>query len=289
MASALRQRLLRAVIYEDNHLVALNKWRGLAVQDAAGSPSTVLSNVDVFQQNKDGFVPRLAHRLDQNTTGVLVLAKTAEAVLRLNRLFQLGAVAKTYEAVLAGQVTKPTGTLKGIPELITEEEDANSELTSNQPLFKTSASWSHSTAQSHYTVLASAQVNDGRPSRTKPWLTRVELRPTTGYKHQLRIQCADGLRAPVLGDKRYGGGQEQVSPIILQHLQRHGLRTAAHPYGLVMHLHAKQLVIPGYNWDGSDLVLRATLPDHMQLTIDACGLHPDQQSRPTRQPTRQTA
>eukprot|EP00045_Choanoeca_perplexa_P016088 m.212524 g.212524 ORF g.212524 m.212524 type:complete len:386 (+) comp17164_c0_seq2:3-1160(+) len=264
------QGLRRAIIYEDNHLVAINKWRALAVQDADGSPEALVANLSMLRRVESDRTPQLAHRLDRNTTGVLLMAKTKAALSRLNHLFAQRAIAKEYVTVVVGKPPSKTGDLLGLGSVQLDPSERLFKATKPQA-YSTSSSnqksgaWGiNETAQSHYEVLR----HSGKYA-----LSLLRLFPSTGYKHQLRIQCAELLGCPMLGDKRYGG--DEFHPSLRPRLKQHGLGSEAHPHGVLLHLHAAKLTVPGYLADGGDLVLEAPLPEHMRLTIAACGLkHP---------------
>eukprot|EP00043_Microstomoeca_roanoka_P017254 m.179724 g.179724 ORF g.179724 m.179724 type:complete len:191 (-) comp16603_c2_seq3:3208-3780(-) len=103
-------------------------------------------------------------------------------------------------------------------------------------------------------------------------LVLLRLLPQTGKKHQLRIHCLEA-KCPVLGDKRYSSQIPQVGETIerVRHLlKRAGLGHAPHQHGLLMHLHAHELLLPNYFTDGSNLHLVAPLPSHIIFTLNAC-------------------
>ncbi len=174
------------IIYEDEWLIAVNK------------PSGLLSVPGRYHHNQDSVVSRLinllslsdgeniaaVHRLDMNTSGILLLAKNQEVYRLLSKQFEQRLVSKVYEAVLSGNLIVDKGTIElplwGNPE--------------NRPY-----------QEVNYQL--------GKPCITKFKVvnkqgnyTRVELIPLTGRTHQLRVHVADtnGLGMPILGDKLYG-------------------------------------------------------------------------------------
>ncbi len=171
------------IIYEDKWVIAVNK------------PSGLLSVPGRYGHNQDSILSRLrlilgdevklfaVHRLDQETSGILILAKDRQTYSQLNRQFQQREVHKVYEAIVAGVVTTELGVIElplwGNPE--------------NRPY---------------------QQVDErGKPSLTRFRVlgkegdyTRIEFIPFTGRTHQLRVHAADerGLGVRILGDRLYG-------------------------------------------------------------------------------------
>lgn len=173
----LRARLL----HTDPEVFVIDKPAGLAVHKA-GKITDHLDLYLPFLAEGDGPPPRLAHRLDRDTAGCLVLGRTGWALKRLGQMFAMGHVAKTYWAVA-----------EGIP--------PHSEGTIDLPLLKRvqPGSW---------TILPDP---DGQPAVTdyrmlgadgagRAWL---ELTPRTGRTHQLRVHCA-AIGCPLAGEPFYG-------------------------------------------------------------------------------------
>ncbi|EGD74708.1 hypothetical protein PTSG_06069 [Salpingoeca rosetta] len=102
-----RRGLLRAVLYQDHNVIALNKWRSLSVQDELQSDNTLLNNLHLLQL-KHNDEPRLLHRLDQNTTGVLLIGRKPQATAAISTLFQHRLIQKTYLAVVVATPTMDT-------------------------------------------------------------------------------------------------------------------------------------------------------------------------------------
>ncbi|RMF69500.1 MAG: RluA family pseudouridine synthase [Cyanobacteria bacterium J069] len=171
------------VLYEDQWMVVINKPSGLlSVPGRYGQESAI---AQLQAQNPRGAPLYPAHRLDQDTSGLLLLTKDAATHRALHRQFQQRQVQKVYEAVLS----EPPDTL---PDEI------------NLPL------WGDPADRPRQRV----DWQRGKPSQTKVRLldmegtsrTRVELMPVTGRTHQLRVHAADpaGLGVPILGDRLYG-------------------------------------------------------------------------------------
>jgi 23S rRNA pseudouridine955/2504/2580 synthase len=225
--TATERRLFdQMVMHEDRDLYVLNKPSGFAVQ---GGTKT--------HQHLDGLLmglgvelrerPLLVHRLDRDTSGVIVVAKRRAVAAALGKLFATRAVKKTYWAIVQGVPKPPQGRIevalikaKG-PDGDRMRASAEGEEDDEQH------------AVTHYTVLDKA-------SSIAAW---VSLKPVTGRQHQLRAHMAH-IGAPIMGDEKYGGD-------------------AGMPEGMVkrLHLHARRIVFPHPREGMIDI--SAPLPEHM--------------------------
>jgi tRNA pseudouridine32 synthase / 23S rRNA pseudouridine746 synthase len=172
------------IIYEDEWLIAVNKPAGLLsvagrYRDRQDSVLSRLRHLLV-----DGIALVSVHRLDQETSGILLLARDRQTHRQLSQQFQQRQVHKVYEAILAGEVTVDQGVIDlplwGDPE--------------NRPNQK--VDWQHGKPSlTHFQVMA----------REKDY-TRIQFTPLTGRTHQLRVHAADarGLGVTILGDRLYG-------------------------------------------------------------------------------------
>jgi 23S rRNA pseudouridine955/2504/2580 synthase len=218
--------LARLVLYRDDSLLVLDKPHGLAVQGGRGIVRNLDAMLDalVFDARER---PRLVHRLDRDTSGVLLLARSAAAAAFLARAFRGREVEKTYWAVVVGT---PAGREGLIDLALVKQAGARGERTHAVDDPRDGAR-----AITGFRVLDAVK-------RRVAWL---ELAPKTGRTHQLRVHCAEGLGAPILGDGKYGGA-------------------AAHMEGLsaALHLHARALRVP--HPAGGTLEVAAALPPHMR-------------------------
>src|ERR1041385_8967287 len=179
------------IVYEDDTLVVVNKPAGLVVHPAPGTPSGTLANALAyhFQQLAGGGVrPGIVHRLDRDTSGLLVVAKTEAALENLSDQFRDRTVFKSYVALVHGRVTANSGKI-------------------DQPL-----------ARDRSNRTRMAVVRGGRNALTlyrvahafgRFTLLDVELK--TGRTHQIRVHLA-WLKHPVVGDETYGGGRDNTIP-----------------------------------------------------------------------------
>jgi 23S rRNA pseudouridine955/2504/2580 synthase len=216
-----------AVIYRDADLIAINKPAGLAVQGGTGLDRHLDGLLDALRFDATER-PRLVHRLDRDTSGVLVLARTARAAAELSAAFRAKTTRKIYWAVVVG-VPKP--------------REGKIDL----PLAK---------SQGRLGERVMPDEDDGKPAITRyqvvshagaklAWLALI---PITGRTHQLRAHCV-ALGTPILGDGKYGGRASRPEGV---------------PEPRKLHLHARTLILP--RPDGSVVKLTAPLPEHMKAT-----------------------
>ena len=175
------------IVYEDDTLVVVNKPAGLVVHPAAGTPSGTLANALAYHFQKlpgTNVRPGIVHRLDRDTSGLLVVAKTETALENLSDQFRDRTVYKSYVALVHGRVLTNTGKI-------------------DQPL-----------ARDRSNRTRMAVVRGGRNALTlyrvrqafdRFTLLDVELK--TGRTHQIRVHLA-WLKHPVVGDETYGGGRD---------------------------------------------------------------------------------
>lgn len=167
------------ILFQDQRFVVLDKPAGLPVHAGPAGGRSVEDWFPLLSRRKDG--PWLAHRLDADTSGCLVVALRRAALLQAQALFASGGVRKTYWAVVAGMVEGDRGSV-------------------DAPLLKVSdkTGWRMVIDPKGQTAVTDWQVL-GRGAG----LTWLELRPRTGRTHQIRVHCLT-LGAPILGDGRYG-------------------------------------------------------------------------------------
>lgn len=231
------EALIKAmVIYDDGDVVAINKPWGLASQGGGGVERHV-DGMAQFLENKKGLRPRLIHRLDRDTSGVLLMARSAEAVRRLGKSFMGRRVRKIYWAIVAPAPPQNDGVIKASlakakgPDkdrmVIDDGEDSK-------------------TAVTDFEVIERAHTE----------AAFVAFWPRTGRTHQIRVHAADALRCPIVGDEKYGGkdmGAAGLSPRL--------------------HLHARRLVIE-HPLTGKTLDIAADLPPELKKSWKALGFDP---------------
>jgi len=218
--------MVSRLIYRDGLMLVIDKPAGFAVHRG---PKGGESLEDYFGTLRFGLprAPALAHRLDRDTSGCLVLGRHRKALAQLGKLFKNGAIDKTYWAAVEGAPDSEQGEI-------------------DLPLGRldvTRGWWMKHDPK-------------GQPALTK-WkvlgrcaaLTWLALEPLTGRTHQLRVHCAE-MGWPILGDAIYGKAP------------RHG--------GPMLHLHAREIVVPLYKNRASIRVV-APVPEHMRERLGQCG------------------
>ncbi len=172
------------ILFEDNHCLAVDKPAGMLAQgDATGDLSVVdlvREDLRVRYQKPGNVFVGLIHRLDRPVSGVVLLARTSKAAARLSEQFRERSVEKVYWAIVEGTIGPEEGVWA---DFLRKDERRNVVEVIQQ---------GGQEAGLAFRVM-------GRSAKT----TFVELRPTTGRGHQLRIQLAS-RRFPILGDKKYG-------------------------------------------------------------------------------------
>lgn len=234
------------ILYEDETVIALNKPPGLAVQGGSGTRRHLDGMLGLLA--KRGERPRLVHRLDKDTSGVLVVARSAGAAASLTRAFRERSAEKLYWAIVVGVPEAERGRID-LP--LAKKRSASGERM--RPLEEDGDS---ERAVTDYAVIE-------RIGRQAAWL---ELNPLTGRTHQLRVHCA-AMGTPILGDGKYGG-------------RAAFLKDAAAIRAL--HLHAWRLTLP--HPAGGLVTIEAPLPGHMRDTWRLFGL----EEPPPRPPLRRT-
>ena len=191
------------VIYEDAHILALNKPSGLSSQGGRGQVNTLDELLWAFARS-NGKRPELVHRLDRDTSGVIVAAKTKPAAGFLGKAIMARKVTKTYRAIVAPGAPHPASGVIETP-LRRDEQGREAYMRVCAP--------DHADAETAKTTYRTVKHNSSA--------ALLELQPHTGRMHQLRVHL-QSIGRPIAGDARYGGalmlGGEAV-PRLMLHAQ----------------------------------------------------------------------
>ena len=236
-----RDQIEKMILYEDLHVLILNKPFGLAVQGGTGTKKHIDGMLEGMSDRFGGERPRLVHRIDRDTTGILLVALTREAAAKLGRTFQTRSAAKTYWALVKGVPKPPQGKIEAA--LVKATGPDGDRVRKALPGEQDKAM--HATT--HYSVI-------DRVANKAAW---VSLKPVTGRQHQLRAHM-HMIGHPIVGDNKYEGDVNMPAENIETKL----------------HLHARRLIIP-HPITGETIDITAPLPPHMKATWDVLGFDAD--------------
>jgi tRNA pseudouridine32 synthase/23S rRNA pseudouridine746 synthase len=231
------EEMVARLLYRDGLMLVIDKPAGFAVHRG---PKGGESLEDHFGALRFGLprAPALAHRLDRDTSGCLVLGRHRKALATLGRLFKAGRVGKTYWAVVEGGPGEDEGRID-LP--LGRMDESRGWWMKPDPKGQPSATtWK---VMGRATGLA--------------WLA---LEPLTGRTHQLRVHCA-AMGWPILGDNIYGT-QASLRSLRNEKSPRVG--------GPVLHLHSREIVVPIYK-NKEPIRVTAPVPLHMHERLAACG------------------
>ena len=228
------EEMVARLLYRDGLMLVIDKPAGFAVHKGPKGGESLEDHFDALRFGLPR-APALAHRLDRDTSGCLVLGRHRKALAELGRLFKAGRVGKTYWALVKGEPAQEEGRI----DLPLGRKDATrgwwmKHDPDGQPAVTT------------WRVLGRAT---GVPSPACGNLTWLALEPLTGRTHQLRVHCA-AIGWPIVGDSVYG--------------------TAPRVGGPTLHLHAREVVVPLYK-NRAPIRVTAPVPLHMHELLLACG------------------
>jgi 23S rRNA pseudouridine955/2504/2580 synthase len=224
-----------AVLHEDAQVIVLNKPAGLAVQGGSGVTRHVDAMLEAFA-DRHGRKPKLVHRLDRDTAGVLVVARTRSAAAFLGSAFKARETRKIYWALVAGVPRRPNGRISTY--LMKEEGLGGDRMRVAK----------HGERGADHAVSNYALVDQA--GQKVSWLA---MRPITGRTHQLRAHAAH-IGHPIVGDAKYFNVENWELPGGIQNR---------------LHLLARRIVIP--HPDGGALDVTAPLPPHMRQSWAVLG------------------
>jgi 23S rRNA pseudouridine1911/1915/1917 synthase len=204
------QNLELEIHYEDEHLLVLNKHANWVVHPGAGNPDNTIVNALLYYHPELENLPRagIIHRLDKDTTGLLIVAKTLESYYLLSKLMQERGIQRYYQAVVYGELTgsQTIETLMG----------------------------RHPTSRTRMAVTKSGKRAVSHIKKIKAYKgsTHVQVKLETGRTHQIRVHLTH-INHPLIGDQTYKNKNTQkISETILQHSFADFTRQALHAYQL---------------------------------------------------------
>jgi len=227
------------VLYRDKDVLAFDKPAGLAVQGGTGTVRHLDAMLDALTFDAKER-PKLVHRLDKDTSGVLLLARNTKAAKWLTEAFRDRLTRKVYWALVVGVPRPLEGKIDAKLAKMGGKGSERMQVDAREG----------KPAVSYYAVVEQA-------AQKAAW---VALMPVTGRTHQLRVHLA-AIETPIVGDHKYGGEEATVA----------GLSSK-------LHLHAREITIPRPS--GKPLTIQAPLPEHMRKTWKFFDLNPNNDGDP---------
>ncbi len=214
------------ILYEDEYILAINKPAGVIVQ---GGIKVKISISDLLDQIREREIFKIVHRLDRDTSGVIIFARNASVAKYLMEEFKGRRIKKTYLALTFGIPSKDNGTIDYplVKKYISGQEKVVVDEDSPQ------------NATTHFLIIA----------RLKHNVAYLKLQPITGRTHQLRAHLAH-INCPILGDGKYGGKKAFIDGVANQ---------------IHLHSHSLSLKLP----NNKEVTITAPVPKHIEKSIEA--------------------
>ncbi len=214
------------ILYEDEYILAINKPAGVIVQ---GGVKVKISMSDLLDQIREGETFKIVHRLDRDTSGVIIFARNANVARYLMEEFKGRRVKKTYLALTSGIPSKDSGTIDYplVKKYVSGQEKVVVDQNSPQ------------NATTHFSIIAKSKHN----------VAYLKLQPITGRTHQLRAHLAH-INCPILGDGKYGGKKAFID----------GIANKIH-----LHSHSLSLKLP----NNKEITITAPITKHIEKSIEA--------------------
>lgn len=235
------------IVYQDEYLAIINKQAGLTVHPGAGTKNGTLANALMHHFNgqlssgNDAFRPGIVHRLDKDTSGLIIIAKDDKTHALLSDMFQKKKIQKTYFAVLC-RVPNPT---KGTIETFLAR--------SRTDRTKVAVSAKGRKAVTHYQI-----------QRDYHFFSTVEIDLETGRTHQIRVHFSH-LNCPVLGDQIYNSLKRTLSILQMQYHKKVKYLLAKHLRRQALHAYRLKFIHPVTN---KHIEVEAKIPSDIQYTLN---------------------
>jgi tRNA pseudouridine32 synthase/23S rRNA pseudouridine746 synthase len=258
------EQMVSRLLYRDGLMLVIDKPAGLAVHRGPNGGESLEDHFDALRFGLPR-APALAHRLDRDTSGCLVLGRHRKALAKLGRLFKSGAVGKTYWAVVegtpdaaAGVIELPLGRLDETRGWWMKHDPEGQPAVTKWKVLGPSSPRpcedrsEKGVARVGTSVDTSPHLPTPRPSLPHKGggkLTWLALEPLTGRTHQLRVHCAE-MGWPILGDAIYGSAPRSGGP--------------------PLHLHAREIIVPLYK-NREPITVTAPVPPRLRAALARCG------------------
>ena len=262
------EQMVSRLLYRDGLMLVVDKPAGLAVHHGPNGGESLEDHFDALRFGLPR-APALAHRLDRDTSGCLVLGRHRKALAKLGRLFKSGAVGKTYWVLVEGAPEASEGVIE-LP--LGRLDEKRGWWMKHAPAGQRAVTKWKVLGHSSFTSPCRGEVDlpkagrvgvtgadgaphpdgfavDPPPAREGAGLTWLALEPLTGRTHQLRVHCAE-MGWPILGDAIYGRAPRSVGP--------------------PLHLHAREVIVPLYK-NRAPVAVTAPVPSHMYGRLRHCG------------------
>eukprot|EP00117_Sycon_ciliatum_P023431 scpid74244/ scgid19923/ RNA pseudouridylate synthase domain-containing protein 4 len=244
----------KRVLFKDENFIAINKPYGLASTHGPKVKLNLANHLHKFRfENR--LVPNIIHRLDEGTTGVLVMSRHPEAARMAMNWFKKKQIKKVYHCLVLGRPEKSEGVVDVPLKVGMTDPDHNEKYK-----YIMEANVGSEYGKEAITMYKCLETFEG-PNGTFSFL---EVQPVTGRRHQLRVHCCDVLKCPIVGDHI----RTQHKLYTNTHLK--GLRIKRKHLPLLrMHLHASRVELPPDSSEGitEPTVIEAPLPEHMKTSL----------------------
>jgi len=258
---AIAEEIALDVIYEDADLAVINKPAGMMVHAGSGQNedarsrgtlvNALLSRFKALSNTGGDLRPGIVHRLDKDTSGLIIVAKNDRAHAALAEMFSSRQIKKTYLALVQGAVERPKGTINAS---VGRDPLRRTRMTA-KPIVNARA------AVTHYEVVRRLANRFGK-------FTLIKVRIETGRTHQIRVHMAS-IGHPVVGDTLYGGAGQLTDQVASQAATSKAARRKAEPERLRLgrnFLHSARLEFP-HPRTGELLQLEAPLPAELEAFL----------------------